>query len=423
MSLASYRKRWSAGQTVRDSLYLLLSWPWLIGGFSVVITVMAVGLALTPFLVGLPILMAGAMCSVCCASGQRWMHRTFLDADIPTEKSPQENAADRGSLGGRVGHMLGEHAGDVILSLLGWTVCIVPWATAVAWWSTMLSELTAPIWVRAVGVHQVSDIVSLLGVGDVILVHDVVNVAIGLAMVLPTPRVMQTLAAFQSRLVVWLATGPGALVSARVRERRHAAQLAATRTAEAAAMWRLERDIHDGPQQRLVRLQLDLARAERVSNDPEKAQEIIRGARLMAQDALDELRTTTRGIAPQVLVEQGLAAACEEVAGRSLIPTRIQIDIPRMGEPVERALFYMVNECMTNALKHSGAAQIRITGVTDDDVVVIQVADDGRGGATVGGGSGLSGLQQRLAAVGGTLTVSSPAGGPTVVEGRVPCAS
>lgn len=186
-------------------------------------------------------------------------------------------------------------------------------------------------------------------------------------------------------------------------------------------MRRFERDIHDGPQQRLMRLQLDLARAER-ADDPEKVRALLGEIRTQASQTLDELRQTTRGIAPQVLTEHGLAAACDEIAGRSPLPMRVHIDMPRIAAPSSGSV---LRHRRVGDERHQArrGQSIRVSGHVVGDSAVVTIVDDGRGGADTAKGSGLVGLEKRLQAVDGHLRVDSPAGGPTTIEGNVPCAS
>lgn len=191
------------------------------------------------------------------------------------------------------------------------------------------------MWVRAFGTERGDDVATLLRLPDTELVHDVTIVAFGVLVLGLLPWVVRGFAMVQSRITAFLIDAPVRPLRAMVAEREHKARLEATQSAEANAMRRFERDIHDGPQQRLVRPQLDLARAER-ADDPEKVRALLGEIRTQASQTLDELRQTTRGIAPQVLTEHGLAAACDEIAGRSPLPMRVHIDMPRLAAPSRR---------------------------------------------------------------------------------------
>jgi len=194
--------------------------------------------------------------------------------------------------------------------------------------------------------------------------------------------------------------------------------------AEADTRRQLERDIHDGPQQRLVRLGMDLARAKRQAiKDPQAAEGIISGAMDQTQQTLDELRRLSRGIAPPVLTDRGLSAALAEVAARSTVPVTVHADLPPLPDHISQAAYFVASEALTNLNKHSGAHSAELGAVIETEQLRLWIADDGVGGASLAKGHGLAGLVERLEGVDGRLTVTSPAGGPTRVEAVIPCAS
>ena len=184
---------------------------------------------------------------------------------------------------------------------------------------------------------------------------------------------------------------------------------------------RIERDLHDGVQQRLVALTMTLGRAELdVPEGPGLA--AVQDAHRQAEEALADLRGTIRGIHPQVLVDHGLAAAVHELADRSSAPVTVDISLPdRLPGPVEQAAYFVVSEALTNVARHSGARRAGVHAWLHGDAFVLTVEDDGGGGATAEGpGTGLAGLAVRLEALGGTLQVTSPPGGPTEVRMECP---
>ena len=188
-----------------------------------------------------------------------------------------------------------------------------------------------------------------------------------------------------------------------------------------AARQRLERNLHDGAQQRLVSLSLSLRLAQaRLQTSPEAASEILTAASKELAVALEELRQLARGLHPAVLTERGLAAAIESLRDSAAIGVRVaSVPAERLPEAVEAAAYYIVVEALTNAARYSGASEARVAVTVDSGVVVVEVADDGGGGADAGG-SGLRGLADRAEALGGTLSVESPLGDGTIVRASIP---
>ncbi|MFE6618284.1 sensor histidine kinase [Streptomyces sp. NPDC008086] len=192
----------------------------------------------------------------------------------------------------------------------------------------------------------------------------------------------------------------------------------------AAELRRIERDLHDGAQARLVAVGMDLGTIEMLlEKDPAKAKQLVAQARQSSADALAELRDLVRGIHPPVLAERGLGDAVRALALRLPIPTEVNVELTgRAQAPVESAAYFAVSEVLTNAVKHAGADRIWIDVHHTDGMLRIGVTDNGRGGAAIGAGSGLAGVERRLGTFDGVLAVSSPAGGPTMVTMEIPCA-
>lgn len=192
----------------------------------------------------------------------------------------------------------------------------------------------------------------------------------------------------------------------------------------AAELRRIERDLHDGAQARLVAMGMDLGTAEMlVDKNPEQAKELLAQARHSSAEALSELRDLVRGIHPPVLAERGLGDAVRALALRLPVTTEVSVDLGagRADAPVESAAYFAVSELLTNAVKHSGADRIWVDLHHEAGRLRISVTDDGAGGAAIGAGSGLAGVERRLGTFDGVLAVSSPAGGPTMVTMEIPC--
>jgi signal transduction histidine kinase len=188
---------------------------------------------------------------------------------------------------------------------------------------------------------------------------------------------------------------------------------------------RIERDLHDGAQQRLVSLAMNLGMARETLDLPADARQVIEQAHDEAIQALAELREFVRGLHPAVLDDRGLDAALSGIAARMPLPVRLHVEVsPRCSPSVEAIAYFVVSEALTNVTRHANAAHAEVVAVRVGDRLRIEVTDDGRGGAALSpGGSGLRGLAQRAAAVDGTLSVHSPAGGPTTITVELPCES
>jgi signal transduction histidine kinase len=187
---------------------------------------------------------------------------------------------------------------------------------------------------------------------------------------------------------------------------------------------RIERDLHDGAQQRLVALsmQLGLARLEIPPGAP--GAEPLAAAHELAKQALTELRELIRGVHPKILTDRGLAAALGEVAGIAPVPVDLHLRLPgRLPATVEVTAYFVAVEALANVAKHSAARRASVSAWTDAGRLLLDVRDDGRGGADPARGSGLVGLADRVAAVDGTVALSSPRGGPTLVHVEIPCGS
>ncbi|WP_427893244.1 sensor histidine kinase [Kribbella sp. GL6] len=184
---------------------------------------------------------------------------------------------------------------------------------------------------------------------------------------------------------------------------------------------RIERHLHDGVQQRLVGLTMTLGLAELDLPEGEGRRLVVK-AHAEAEAALADLRAAVRGIHPRVLVDHGLQAAAREVADRMPLPVTLNITLPdRLPAPIEAAAYFVISEALANVAKHAQATTCEVSGWVDRGRLVITVQDDGVGGAQLGAGTGLTGLVTRLDALGGTLDVDSPPGGPTRLRMECPC--
>lgn len=187
---------------------------------------------------------------------------------------------------------------------------------------------------------------------------------------------------------------------------------------------RIERNLHDGAQQRLLAVSFALRAAQRESAGDERAQRSLQAAAQELGGALEELRELARGVYPAILTEEGLGPAVESLVERSPIPTSLDLDLPgRLPPPVENTAYFVLSESLTNAVRYSGASRVDVRVRADQAELRLKVADDGIGGADPAHGSGLRGIDDRVAAVGGELEVFSRPGQGTTVRARLPCAS
>jgi signal transduction histidine kinase len=186
---------------------------------------------------------------------------------------------------------------------------------------------------------------------------------------------------------------------------------------------RIERDLHDGAQQRLVAVAMTLGRARnKLADDPESARLLIDEAHADAKLAVAELRDLARGIYPAVLGDRGLDAALSALAARCPVPVDVEVDaVPRPPAAVESTAYFIVAETLTNVAKHSTATTVGVLVRRTGDAVTVRVTDDGAGGAELRTGGGLAGLADRAATIDGVMSVSSPPGGPTVITAELPC--
>ena len=260
-------------------------------------------------------------------------------------------------------------------------------------------------------------------IGDTVLRGSAVTwvSAIGLAVLIAAPQLTRGLATADTAMSRRL-LGPPSDLAARVSE----LEISRERVVDAAEgeRLRMERDLHDGAQQRLVALAMDLGRAQaKFADDPDGARVLVDQAHAQAKEALTELRNLVRGVHPPVLTERGLDAALSGLAALCPIPVDVHVDVPvRPRSAVEAVAYFMVAEALTNVAKHSRASQAKVVGEGHGypGTLTVMISDDGIGGADPGS-PGLAGLADRVSGVDGRLSVESPSGGPTIIAAELPC--
>ncbi|MEK2492462.1 sensor histidine kinase [Kitasatospora purpeofusca] len=244
----------------------------------------------------------------------------------------------------------------------------------------------------------------------------------GVLLLAVLPRAVRLLAALDEALAVRM-LGPGRTAVLEHRIEEVVESRAGLVDAVDAERRRIERDLHDGAQQRLTSLAMNLGLARRTLKDvPPEAMQVIVEAHEEAQAAIDELRDLVRGLHPAVLEDRGLDAALSGIAARVPLPVRLDVDLAeRIAPTVEAVAYFTVSEALTNVAKHARASRVDVSVRTAGGRLRLVVSDDGVGGADAARGTGLTGLRQRTASVDGSLSLLSPVGGPTTITVELPC--
>ncbi|MGR2751571.1 sensor histidine kinase [Agromyces arachidis] len=434
-----YGARWAA--LPRELAYLLLGFPVAIVAFTVLVTLFSTGVSLIVIAVGVVVVL-GALYTARGVGAFELMRLRW--AGRPPVREPRWQRGPAGEDGWAAflrplidGHywlyLLHGMVVFPVVALFSWVVTVVWTAIALGGLTYWLFAWTLPSFDRGVRASEwlldrlVPGGADALGV-EPLIVEGVVQFLLGVVFLLTLPLITGGL----TRLHEAIDRGMLGAWRSEALERQ-VAQLSASRgaavQAEDAALRRLERDIHDGPQQRLVRLQMDLAAIERkLDADPDAARALLGEAREQARDTLDELRALSRGFAPPLLQDRGLPSALESLAARSPVPVTLELLLPTdaaLPAAIERNAYFITAELLTNAVKHASASAVRLRASTRDTGASghwldLWVTDNGRGGAAPVPGHGLDGLAERVRGLGGVLLVDSPAGGPTVVGAHFP---
>ncbi|MFT4285151.1 MAG: sensor domain-containing protein [Protaetiibacter sp.] len=420
--------------------FLLPLLPITVVGVSLLMTLFWTGVGMIPIVVGVFLVLAALFAARGFGILELWRLRGAL---FPAITPPRWDRTVRGgsAFAKLLAPVVDGHYWLYLLhgSIVNPVVGIVSWSITITWLSVALAGVLFPVYAvflpdGAVGLWGLVELLDDRGVEvpellESPVLHGAIVFVLGLVFLLTLP--------FVTHGLTWIHHGiaRGMLSAFRSEELRvQMADLSASRSAavaaEGTALRRLERDIHDGPQQRLVRLQMDLASAERqLEKDPDAARELIAQARSQSKEALEELRALSRGFAPPILLDRGLVAALESLAVRAPLPTHVESLLPAgfvLPPELERNAYFIAAEALTNVAKHAGAenAWVRLELRPDEagqprwlDVVV---TDDGVGGASAVEGHGLAGIEERLRGLGGAVELVSPAGGPTHVIAHLP---
>jgi signal transduction histidine kinase len=384
-----------------------------LAAFVVCTTLFSLGLGLLVLVVGLFILVA-------CLIVAGWSSRMtmallgYAGITLPPTRYPAAGAGFRGKLRRLV---YPQSWRDLLHVLVNFILSTITFSLALTWVFGGLGGVTYWFWSRWLP-QPTEGLPALLGYPGR-FAELTFNTVLGALLLITAPFVLRGLVRLHGAVAYAL------LVDETPALRQQVSDLTQSRTAageaEVHTLRRLERDLHDGPQQRLVRLGMDLSAAQRrLDDDPVQARALLNEALQQSQDALAEIRTLSRGIAPPILAERGLHAAITALAARGTIPTSVEVDDVQLSDAAQNAAYFVVAEALANIEKHSWARHATVELRRVGAVAVINITDDGMGGASVAKGQGLSGLADRLAGVDGTLTVSSPTGGPTQLTATIP---
>ena len=388
--------------------------------FSVTITLLAISAALAiTFPLALPFVWLLFVCARGFGRFERSRLAALLDADIADPHAPLPESSWLKRLLARV--KSGSRWREIAYFVLALPISALQFAIATALWCGSLALIALPLYVNALPGDTAEFGLFDISAGTGALGMCVVGV-IGLVVIAPwvTLAIADIDVALARKLL-----GPSEerRLAGEVR-RVEARRVSAVDSAEAERR-RIERDLHDGAQQRLVALAMDLGMArERFADDPQQAQQLVAEAHEEAKAALVELRDLVRGFNPAILQDRGLDAALSSVIARSPVPVRLDVDVsPRPAATVESTAYFVVTEALTNVAKHAHATEARVSIARRGDRLAIDVTDNGTGGADAARGTGLNGLSERVHALGGWMQVLSPTGGPTSVLVELPCAS
>jgi signal transduction histidine kinase len=414
-------------RTLVDSLYLLTAPVTAAAGLLLVLGGLCVGTVGLLLPGGSRLVTGGLAPARWFADLERWriakVRPRARGAEATSQRPRQEIAASDPGLWLDVAHAV------AVLPV----VLITSVVTAL-WWFAAVATITFPLRNQPVpgpqppmALYLGSHTALSLQLGSPGL-HIAFAVTLGLLALFTLPLVTRVCVAAQAGLgqvLLWDASVLLRRIKGLEQERDTArAQTVAAVTAEATALRRLERDIHDGPQQRLVRLAMELGRAQHhFDTRPEAVREILADAIVQTQEALEELRALSRGIAPPVLADRGLREALIALAARSVVPVELDADPldRRLDAAIETPAYFVIAEALTNVAKHSHASRCAVGLRHAGGTLRVWVTDDGTGGAALDKGHGLRGLDDRLRAVGGRLRITSPRGGPTTIAAELPC--
>ncbi|WP_405862816.1 sensor domain-containing protein [Streptomyces sp. NBC_01515] len=406
----------------REFGYVLLSLPISILLFTYAVTMVSLGAGLLITFLGVPVL-AGALAG-CRGFGalERARARRLLDLDVA---SPEPLRMKKNGPMAWMGAVLKSGASwrHLLYALLHLPWAVFSFVVGLSFWTYGWALLTYPLWFWVFPMYGGGGGLQLYGDEHHRIYLDnpfeiTVTALVGLLFTLATPWIVRALT-MVDRVMVHGLLGPSTLATRVVELESDRGVVVDT---AAADLRRIERDLHDGAQARLVALAMDLGLAkEKLTEDPQAAARMVGEAHGEVKTALQELRDLARGIHPAVLTDRGLDAALSSVASRCTVPVQVDVDLPaRPAAAIEGIAYFTVSELLQNISKHAKATWAAVDVWRVENRLMLQVVDNGVGGADASGGSGLAGLAGRLDAVDGILVVDSPVGGPTRITAELP---
>ena len=405
-----------ARRTVGDLGYLTGSFFVALAGFIACIVLFLVGVATTPILVGLAVLTLTLVVAGRFSQTQRRMlgGRGFtITQTLYPEKIKGRRIRNRFR---RLRHT--QSWRELLHVFIEFVVSTVTFPIGLVWFLAGPASLLNAVVRAAFGGDNPEGLAWLLSFPG--RVAEIIASLLLAAVFLATaPLVLRGLVMLQASIARGLLEDEASALRQQVTEL--ASSRAAAGEAEALTLRKLERDLHDGPQQRLVRLGMDISAAERrLSDDPDGAREMLQSAFDQSQEALAEIRTLSRGIAPPILSDEGLPAAIRALAARSGLETTVDVaDVP-LSDAAQNAAYFFTAEALTNIAKHAKSRHSSVELTQTGAIAVITITDDGVGGASAAKGHGIAGLMERLRGVDGSLAISSPPGGPTHLTATIP---
>ncbi|MGW7409821.1 sensor histidine kinase [Streptomyces sp. NPDC054833] len=406
----------------REFGYVLLSFPISTVFFVFAVTMVSLGAGLLVTFLGIPVLAAALAGCRGFGALERARARGLLRLQVA---DPEPLRMRKPGALAWMGAVLksGTSWRHLLYALLHFPWAVFSFVVAVNFWAYGWALLTYPLWFWLFPMYGGQGGLQLYGDGTHSIYLDnpfeiTVTALVGLLFTLATPWIVRALT-LVDRLMVQGLLGPSQLATRVVELESDRGVVVDT---AAADLRRIERDLHDGAQARLVALAMDLGLAkEKLTEDPKAAARMVEEAHGGVKTALQELRDLARGIHPAVLTDRGLDAALSAVASRCTVPVQVDVDLEERPAPaIEGIAYFTVSELLQNISKHSRARRATVDVWRSEDRLMLQVADDGVGGADVSAGSGLAGLAERLDAVDGILVVDSPAGGPTRITAELP---